>query len=86
MILQALCDYYQRKANDPESGIAPEGFEIKRISFLIEYDANGKFSELIDVRESQDKKKVGHPYQVPSLPIGTKRVGTMVYKDYSICR
>ncbi len=78
MILQALCDYYQRKANDPESGIAPEGFEIKRISFLIEYDANGEFSELIDVRESQDKKKIGFPYQVPSLPIGTKRVGTKI--------
>ena len=31
MILQALCDYYQRKANDPESGIAPEGFEYKEI-------------------------------------------------------
>ena len=27
MILQALCDYYQRKADDPESGIAPEGFD-----------------------------------------------------------
>ena len=31
MILQALKEYYDRKAADPESGIASEGFE-KRIT------------------------------------------------------
>ena len=29
MILQALYEYYQRKAEDSESGIAPEGWEWK---------------------------------------------------------
>ena len=29
MILHSLYDYYQRKAADPESRIAPEGFEWK---------------------------------------------------------
>ena len=31
MILQALKDYYDRKAADPESGIAPLGWERKEI-------------------------------------------------------
>ena len=34
MILQALKEYYDRKADDPDSGIAPEGFE-KRKSLLL---------------------------------------------------
>ena len=35
MILQALKDYYDRKAADPESGIAPLGWERKEIPYLI---------------------------------------------------
>ena len=31
MILQALYDYYERKAADPESTVAPEGWEWKEI-------------------------------------------------------
>lgn len=30
MILQALKEYYDRKASDPDSQIAPEGFEKKK--------------------------------------------------------
>ena len=43
MILQALCDYYDRKAADPESGIAPPGFEWKEIPFIIVIDGEGRF-------------------------------------------
>ena len=35
MILQALYEYYQRKAADPESTIAPRGLEWKEIPYLI---------------------------------------------------
>ena len=34
MILQALYEYYQRKAADPVSTIAPRGLEWKEIPFL----------------------------------------------------
>ena len=38
MILQALYEYYQRKAADPESTIAPRGLEWKEIPYLILID------------------------------------------------
>ena len=34
MILQALKEYYDRKAADPDSGIAPLGWEWKEIPFV----------------------------------------------------
>lgn len=46
MILQALKEYYDRKASDPNGGIAPEGFEEKRIPYLIVIDRNGRFVNL----------------------------------------
>ena len=35
MILQALREYYDRKAADPEAGIAPLGWELKEIPYLV---------------------------------------------------
>lgn len=65
MILQALYDYYQRKAADPESGIAPEGFEWKEIPFLIVIDRDGKFVTIEDTREGDAKKKRARTLLVP---------------------
>jgi CRISPR-associated protein Csd1 len=70
MILQALFEYYQRKAADPESGIAPEGFEWKELPFLIVIDDDGNFVRLEDTREGEGKKKRGKKYLVPQ---GEKR-------------
>lgn len=56
MILQALYEYYQRKAADPESGIAPEGFEWKEIPFLVVLDRNGNFVTLEDTRSGEEKR------------------------------
>ncbi len=38
MILQELARYYERKANDSETALAPEGFEQKEIPFVILLD------------------------------------------------
>lgn len=65
MILQALNDYYQRKAADPESGIAPEGFEWKEIPFVIVIDGDGNFVSLEDTREGEGKKKKAKQYLLP---------------------
>lgn len=64
MILQALNDYYERKAADPEGGIAPEGFEEKVIPYIIVIDFNG---ELVDVQFTGDDvtHKKGKPFLVP---------------------
>lgn len=57
MILQALYEYYQRKASDPDSNIAPEGWEWKEIPFLIVIDQNGNFLRIEDTREGEGNKK-----------------------------
>lgn len=64
MILQALNDYYERKAADSEGGIAPEGFEEKNIPYIIVIDLDG---DLVDVQFTGDGglHKKGKPFLVP---------------------
>ena len=57
MILQALYDYYQRKAADLDSNIAPRGFERKGIPFIIVIDKEGNFINLEDTRSGEGKQK-----------------------------
>lgn len=65
MILQALNDYYARKASDPEGGLAPEGFEPKAIPFVLVLDAEGRLVQLADRREGDGKKRVARAVLVP---------------------
>jgi len=65
MILQALTEYYERKAADPESGIAPEGWERKEIPFLIILDESGNLVGIDDTQEMVVKKKRGKTFLVP---------------------
>lgn len=65
MILQALNDYYSRKAADPQSGLAPEGFEPKSIPFVLVLDEGGRLVQLVDRREGEGKKKVAKAVLVP---------------------
>ncbi|ARM31062.1 type I-C CRISPR-associated protein Cas8c/Csd1 [Prosthecochloris sp. HL-130-GSB] len=65
MILQALYDYYQRKADDNNSCVAPEGFEWKEIPFVIVIDRDGNLVSLQDTREGDAKKKTGKRYLLP---------------------
>lgn len=55
MILQALYEYYQRKAADPDSNIAPRGFEWKEIPFIIVIDNEGHFVNLEDTRSGEGR-------------------------------
>lgn len=50
MILKALYDYYERKASDPKSHIAPEGWEWKEIPYVIVINNEGKFEAIEDTR------------------------------------
>lgn len=65
MILQALNEYYQRKARMPDSDLAPPGFEHKGIPFLVVLTAKGEFAGLDDTREGEGKKKVAKSFLVP---------------------
>lgn len=63
MILQALYEYYQRKAADPGSTIAPHGLEWKEIPYLILIDKKGNFLELQDTTEVQSAKPPVHLFK-----------------------
>ncbi|MDA1276966.1 MAG: type I-C CRISPR-associated protein Cas8c/Csd1 [Verrucomicrobia bacterium] len=73
MILQALKEYYDRKAADPESGIAPEGFEKKDIPFIVVIGNDGKFVCLEDMREGDGQRARGKTWL---LPRSIKRSGS----------
>ncbi len=57
MILQELVRYYERKAKDSETALAPDGFEKKEVPFLIIVDANGRFLQIEDTRTVEGKKR-----------------------------
>ena len=65
MILQALKEYYDRKAADPDSGIAPLGWERKEIPYLIVLREDGSLVRVEDTQEKVGKKKRAKVYLVP---------------------
>jgi len=75
MILQSLCDYYQRKCSDPQAHMATPGFERKEIPFIIEIGADGNLIQIEDTREGEGKKKRAKAYL---LPQGFKKTSGVV--------
>lgn len=65
MILQALKAYYDRKAADLESGIAPFGWERKEIPYLIVLDRDGNLVNVEDTQEKVGKKLRARMFVVP---------------------
>jgi CRISPR-associated protein Csd1 len=59
MILKALYDYYLRKGD-----LAPQGYEWKRIPFLIVIDEEGNFVNLEDTRSGEGKNKSASTFLV----------------------
>jgi CRISPR-associated protein Csd1 len=67
MILQALNEYYQRKARDPDPArrLPAFGLEEKEIPFVIELGRGGKLVAIKDTRRQEGKKKVARSFLVP---------------------
>lgn len=65
MILQALKEYYDRKATDPTSDIAPEGFEKKEIPFIVVIKPDGEFVTLKSTREMIGSKFAAKSFLLP---------------------
>lgn len=65
MILQALYDYYHRKAQDPDSALASAGFEYKEIPFILELREDGTLNQIEDTRFIENKKKRAKSERVP---------------------
>lgn len=71
MILQALHDYYER-ADD----LAPPGWERKRIPYLIEIDAEGRFRQLTSLRTGKRATEV----TASLVPKSEVRSGSKAYE------
>lgn len=71
MILQALYEYSQRKADDPKSNFAPEGFIEKKIDFFIVIKGDGSYVTIDpqqeETQKGKSKKLVGKSFFVPAL-------------------
>jgi len=65
MILQALKKYYDRKSADPESGIAPPGFEWKEIPYILAIDNEGNSVDLTHTYEGEGRAKRAKRFLVP---------------------
>lgn len=63
MILQALKDYYDRKA--AEGDIAPLGLEWKPLEFLIVIRQNGEFVAIEDLRDKKGNRLFGKKFLIP---------------------
>lgn len=81
MILQALAEYYQRKASDPDSPLPPPGFEYKAIPFIIVIDKEGRFVELEDTRAPSGNKLVAKSFLVPTAVKKTSAVAANLLWD-----
>lgn len=64
MILQALCEYYDRKAQLGE--MPPYGYEWKPIPFIIKIKENGEFVKLESTKEGQGKKETIKKFMLPA--------------------
>lgn len=65
MILQALKEYYDRKAADPDGDIAPLGWEKKELPFLVVINTDGTAVGIEDTREPVGKKLRAKSFLVP---------------------
>lgn len=65
MILQSLCEYYDRIASDPHNTIAQAGFAPQKVSFEIVLNSDGALVAINDIRDTSGKKPVPRVMQLP---------------------
>ena len=67
MILQALKEYYDRKAADSKSGIAPWGWFEGHIDFAIVLNLDGTFAGLQTYFSMKDRRRILEPRLLPYI-------------------
>lgn len=65
MIINALCEHYQRLLDDEHSGVSRPGYSKARVSFAAELSPAGELVNIIDLREQQGKKMIARDMIVP---------------------
>jgi CRISPR-associated protein Csd1 len=74
MILRALCEYYHRLREIPESGIARPGFAPQKISYALVIDHAGRLAGVQDVRDVSGKEPRPVQLMVPEAAIRSSGV------------
>jgi CRISPR-associated protein Csd1 len=74
MMLQALNSYYERMANDSESGMPTFGTSIENISFAVVLGANGHLKGIEDLREQDGRKLFPRKIPVPAAETRTSGI------------
>jgi len=75
MILQALQEYYDRKTKVPNSSVAPLGWELKEIPYIVALDTEGNPRDVTCTIEGSGKKKTIKKFYVPQA---VKRASNVV--------
>ncbi len=65
MILQKLCDYYDRVADDPSQEISRQGFAPQKISFEVVIETDGSLHAIQDIRDTTGKKPTPRLMRLP---------------------
>ncbi len=81
MILQNLCNYYDRIANDPSQSIAQEGFAPQNVSFVVVIGTDGSLHAIQDIRDNDGKKPVPKVMRLPDCGKRTSGVAAQFLWD-----
>lgn len=74
MILQSLCQLYDRLKDDPDYLIAPFGYSLQRISFKVVITPEGELFDVQDARVESGSRRVARQIVVPG---GSKPTGAV---------
>jgi CRISPR-associated protein Csd1 len=81
MILQALNEYYARKMEDPESGLAPAGFEWKEIPYVVVLNPAGTPVALESTYEGTGKERRARRFLIPQAVKKTSGIASNLLWD-----
>jgi CRISPR-associated protein Csd1 len=66
MILQALCNYYNRMSRDPQSDMPRVGFSVENIAYALSIRPDGTLGGIVDLQNGAAKKKEARRLAVPA--------------------
>lgn len=81
MILQALKEYYDRKAAGSVGQIAPVGFEYKEMPYIIVLNKNGKPVDIISTYEGEGKARRAKQFLIPKAVKKTSGISANLLWD-----
>jgi len=69
MIINALCQLYERLLEDPQSGISSPNYSKAKVSHEIVLDEHGEIVSVIDLRIMENKKLIAREIDVPEQEV-----------------